>query len=164
MSKNIFFTHKQINTSMRYRRLMPPCLAPFTVRHEGHHDFTVIILSSFIDAVWFQRCQINKNQSKSQGLLDRIMWSGSCIAWSFWPICLYWQWYWGGNPVSRPAPVRQAACLVSLLYPAIISIICSAFGLTAIIYVQETLAQWTILYSLSLKRIVQDYFTLYLIS
>lgn len=44
---------------------------------------------------------------------------------SHWPICLYWWWYWGGNAVSRPAPVKQAAFLASSLYPAIISIICS---------------------------------------
>lgn len=37
------------------------------------------------------------------------MWSGSCIVWSCWPICRYWQWDWGRNPVSRPVPVKQAA-------------------------------------------------------
>lgn len=71
---------------------------------------------------------MNQNQSQSRALLDRVMRSGSCSVWSYWPICLYWQWYWGGNPVSRPAPARHAALLVSLLFPAIIFIICSVLG------------------------------------
>lgn len=62
-------------------------------------------------------------------LPDRIMRCGSCTVWSYWrPIRLYWQQNWDGNSVSRAAPARQEAFLVSLLYSAIVSIICSALG------------------------------------
>lgn len=37
---------------------------PHRIHHEGHHDLTGIILSGFMFYdVWFQSCQINKNQS-----------------------------------------------------------------------------------------------------
>lgn len=61
-------------------------------------------------------------------LPDRIMRCGSCTVRSYWPIRLYWQQNWDGNSVSRASPARQEAFLVSLLYSAIVSIICSALG------------------------------------
>lgn len=61
-------------------------------------------------------------------LPDRIMRCGSCPVWSHSPIRLYWQQNRGGNSVSRAAPARQEAFLVSLAYSAIVSIICSALG------------------------------------
>lgn len=89
--------------------------------HEGDPEFVASVsLCGYKAVKWIK---------ESRAFVDGIMWSGSCAVWSYGPICLHWQSYWGTNPVSRPAPVMQAALLLSLLCSALVCIICWFWGL-----------------------------------
>lgn len=59
-----------------------------------------------------------------------------------------------GNSVSRATPARQEAFLASLLYSAIVSIICSALGSLPSLHVQTTAE-----IILAPQHIVEDYCT-----